>query len=480
MGSITRPNEKQSLYINDNSGDYNNMKAESWLQCIIPSCGKKFEVIERRITCDCGELLDVKYKGHFPKSLQETFCKRLNQKQNIFNESGVWRYREFLNFAGVDTENYSDYSKKLVTLDGAEGRTKPFQLTQVANYIGIKNKNFWLQFEGDNPTGSFKDNGMASAFTHARMVGAKKVVCASTGNTSSSAAAFAANELDMQAVILVGEGKIAEGKLAQSLAYNAKVLQVKGDFDVAMAMVKALSKESSIYVVNSLNSFRLEGQKTMMFRMLDYLRWEIPDWIVFPGGNLGNTSAFGKAFMELYEYGWINKKPRMAVIVAEGAPTLFDLYNEHKLRWNNGGINNSIIDEYYSELDGKGIKAKTKASAIEILKPVNLKKALRTLEFTNGVVMTVSDEAIMDAMAMVGKNGFGCEPASAATVAGSKKLVEQGTIRADDIVVGIATGHILKDVTAIVDYHFNPQNRFANIPIPVEPDIKKILKLANA
>ncbi len=453
------------------------MKPESWLQCIIPSCGKKYSITDRRTNCDCGELLDVRYKGVFQKTLQETFSERLNHKQNIFNESGVWRYRELLNFAGVDTEIYSDYSKKLVSLDGAEGRTKPFHLTRTANYIGMKPENFWLQFEGDNPTGSFKDNGMASAFTHARMVNAKKVVCASTGNTSSSAAAFAANELDMQAVILVGEGKIAKGKLAQSLAYGAKVLQVKGDFDVAMAMVKALATESSIYVVNSLNSFRLEGQKTMMFRVLDYLRWQVPDWIVFPGGNLGNTSAFGKAFMELYEYGWIKKKPRMAVIVAEGAPTLADLFNEHRLRWNNGNIDNRIIDDYYSELDRLGKKAKTRASAIEILKPVNLKKALRTLEFTNGVVTTVSDEAIMDSMAMVSKNGFGCEPASAATVAGTKKLIKNGTIESDEIVVGIATGHILKDVTVIVDYHFNPKNRFANTPITVEPNIQDILKL---
>ncbi len=456
------------------------MQTKSWLQCILPSCGKKFKSAERRTTCICGELLDVKYKGDFPKSLQKKFSERLNHRQNIYNESGVWRYRELLNFVGVDPENSSELSKKLVSLDGAEGRTKPFHLTQVANYIGIPTENFWLQFEGDNPTGSFKDNGMASAFTHARMVGAKKVICASTGNTSSSAAAFAANELDMEAVILVGEGKIAKGKLAQSLAYGAKVLQVKGDFDVAMEMVKNLSTESNIYVVNSLNPFRLEGQKTMMFRLLDYLRWQIPDWIIFPGGNLGNTSAFGKAFMELYEYGWINKKPRMAVVVAEGAPTLDVLYNDLRLRWNNGNVNEKIIDEYYHEVDVKGIKAKTKASAIEILKPVNLKKALRTLEFTDGVVTSISDESIMDAMAIVSKNGFGCEPASASTVAGAKKLIHQNIIKKDDIVVGIATGHILKYIKAIVDYHFNQSNKFANTPITVEPDTKEILKIINS
>jgi threonine synthase len=217
----------------------------------------------------------------------------------------------------------------------------------------------------------------------------------------------------------------------------------------------------------------------MMFRVLDYLRWEVPDWIFFPGGNLGNTSAFGKAFMELYEYGWIKKKPRMAVVVAEGAPTLYDLYNEVEAKWNHGNVDNDLIDEYYTEIELKGIKAKTRASAIEILKPVNLKKALRTLEFTNGVVTKVSDEAIMDAMAMVSKNGFGCEPASAATVAGTKKLVAKGVIKPDETVVGIATGHMLKDVTAVVDYHFNPENKFANAPITLEPNIKEILKLAD-
>jgi len=157
------------------------MKTQSWQQCIDPSCGKKYSVKERRTTCDCGELLDVRYKGDFPKSLQETFCERRNHRRNMFDESGVWRFRELINFAGVDTENYEDYSQKLVSLDGAEGRTKPFHLTKVADYVGVKAENFWLQFEGDNPTGSFKDNGMATAFTHARIVGAKKVVCASTG-----------------------------------------------------------------------------------------------------------------------------------------------------------------------------------------------------------------------------------------------------------------------------------------------------------
>lgn len=453
------------------------MMTNVWQQCIIPKCGKKYSVEKVVTTCNCGELLDVKYKGYFPKKLQEIFLERRNHRGNIFNESGVWRYREFINFVGINVENYNDYSKKLVSLDGAEGRTKPFHLTKVAEYVGMRNETFWLQFEGDNPTGSFKDNGMTTAFTHAKMVAAKKVICASTGNTSSSAAAFAANELDMEALVLVGEGEIAKSKLAQTLAFGAKVVQINGDFDDAMAMIKELAKERGIYIVNSLNPFRLEGQKTMMYRVLDYLNWEVPDWIVFPGGNLGNTSAFGKAFMELYEYGWLNKKPRIVVVTAEGAPTLSELYNERGLRWNNGNINNDVTKEYYLELDKKGAKARTKASAIAILKPVNLKKALRTLEFTEGVVTLVSDREIFDSMAMVSRNGFGCEPASAATVAGIKKLVEQGKIKSDETVVGILTGHMLKDFHSIVDYHFNPKNRFANPPIKVENNREAILKI---
>jgi len=453
------------------------MKTEAFQQCIIPYCGKKYSIKEVRTACDCGELLDVKYEGYFPKSLQEIFRERRRHRGNIFNESGVWRYREFINFVSMDTENYNDYCQKLASIDGAEGRTKPFHLTKVAEYVGVRTENFLLQFEGDTPTGSFKDNGMATAITHAKMVGAKKVVCASTGNTSSSASAFTANELDMEALILVGEGKIAKDKLAQTLAYGAKVVQIKGDFDDAMTMVKELGKERDTYIVNSLNPFRLEGQKTIMYRVLDYLNWKVPEWIVLPGGNLGNTSAFGKAFMELYNLGWIKKRPRIAVVNAAGASTLYELYNEKELRWNNGNPDNDIVDEYYLELDRKGLKARTRASAIEILKPVNLTKALRTLEFTDGVVTRVPDEDILDSMAMISRNGFGCDPASAATVAGVKRLVEEGEIEKDETVVGILTGHMLKDFKSVVDYHFDPKNRFANTPLTVENNLEAILKI---
>ncbi|NIW51783.1 MAG: pyridoxal-phosphate dependent enzyme, partial [Candidatus Korarchaeota archaeon] len=258
--------------------------------------------------------------------------------------------------------------------------------------------------------------------------------------------------------------------------YGAKVIQIKGDFDDAMARVMELAKKKEVYIVNSVNPYRIEGQKTMMHRVLDYLGWKVPDWIVFPGGNLGNTSAFGKAFIELHEWGWIQKIPRMAVVNAEGANTFYKLYNEKNLRWNKGNVKDEIIKDYHSYLERKGIRAKTKASAIEILKPVNLKKALRTLEFTNGIVVQVSDKQMLDARAIVGRNGFGCELASAATVAGIKKLVKEGIIEKDEIVVGILTGHMLKDPDTIINYHLNSKNRFANTPIVIENDPKLIAK----
>jgi threonine synthase len=453
------------------------MKKNAYTQCIIPSCGRTYPIHEVRTECEkCGNLLDVKYKSDVSPKLKNVFYERRNHEGNIFDESGVWRFRELINFVDINTEDYDEYSKILVSLDGDEGKTKPFHLTKVAEFVGLKSDNFWLQFEGNNPTGSFKDNGMSTAFTHAKMLGIKKVACASTGNTASSAAAFAANEW-MEAIIFIGEGKIAKGKLAQILDYGAKVIQIKGDFDDAMARVKELAKKNIVYIVNSINPYRIEGQKTMMHRVLDYLDWNVPDWIVVPGGNLGNTSAFGKAFMELYEWGWIQKIPRIAVVNAEGANTFYRLFNEKNLRWNKGNVDDEIIKNYQSYLQRNGLKAKTKASAIEILKPVNLKKAIRTLEFTNGIVAQVSDKQMLDARAIVGRNGFGCELASAATVAGIKKLVKEDIIEKDETVVGILTGHMLKDPNTIITYHLNSKNKFANTPIVVENDPKLIAKV---
>ena len=447
---------------------------ESYLKCIMPSCDFQTGISEEITECPkCNNLLDVIYLGQDPSSYKELFEFRKRQPKNIFDKSGVWRFRELLPFP----LNHKDPESIIVSLDGKEGQTYPFQLTEVAKHVNIQSNNFFLQFEGDNPTGSFKDNGMAASFTHAKMLNRKKVVCASTGNTSASMAAFAANELgSMKAIIFIGNGKIAMGKLAQSLEYGAQVVQINGDFDDAMKRVLEVSKKEGIYVMNSVNPFRLEGQKTIMYRMLEGLGWNVPDWVVVPGGNLGNSSSFGKAFIELKELGLIEKVPRLAIVNAEGANTLYKLYNEEKLRWNKGKPDFNKIKKFFETMDKENRKAKTIASAIEINRPVNLIKCLRALEFTNGVVTQVSDQEMLDAKAIVGRNGFGCEPASAATVAGIINLVKEGTIKKNETVVGILTGHQLKDPVATINYHTNKKNKFANFPVEVENNLIDIIK----
>jgi threonine synthase len=321
----------------------------------------------------------------------------------------------------------------------------------------------YLQYEGMNPSGSFKDNGMTAAFTHAKLVGATRAACASTGNTSASLAMYCAVTRLMKGIIFIGSGKISYGKLSQALDYGALTVQIAGDFDDAMARVQEVAQQLGIYLVNSVNPFRLEGQKTIMYRVLEALRWEVPDWIVVPGGNLGNSSAFGKAFIELVELGLIARPPRLAVINASGADTLSELVQRRGVRWNGGQVDDAAINTYYRELDEHHRKASTIASAIEINRPVNLKKCLRALEFCQGVVRHVSDQEILDAKAKVAAGGIGCEPASAASVAGARLLRDEGVIAKSDRVVCVLTGHQLKDPTATVAYHTTDQDQFNQV-----------------
>lgn len=441
---------------------------EAYLKCIDPQCGLEYSIDSILVECKNGHLLDVKYKETPSGKLKETFANRGRMDENIiFNESGVWRFRELLNFCEIDTESIEECSKYLVSLDGAEGRqSKPYHMTKAADFIGISKDSLWLQPEGYNPSGSFKDNGMASAVTHAKFVGAKRIVCASTGNTSASAGMFAANE-GIDCDVYIPAGQIAPGKLSQAYQFGAQIIEVDGNFDDALKQSLMEAKNHDGYTVNSINPFRIEGQKTIPFRALEYLKWEAPDWIVYPGGALGNTSSCGKALMELYEWGWIKKVPRIAVINAEGANTLSDLYNGRfegeELRWNKGKPNADLINRYYQHLDKNGIRPKTKATAIQIGRPANILKGLRALEFTDGVVTTVTDSEMLDGMSVIGLNGFDCEMASGASPAGIKKLIEQEIIKKDDTVVGILTGR-QKDAMLPVDYHNNPNNLFAIPP----------------
>ncbi|HZT79956.1 MAG TPA: threonine synthase, partial [Gemmataceae bacterium] len=371
-----------------------------------------------------------------------------------------------------------------------EGQTILQKADGVAGYVGLKPGNLFLQYEGMNPSGSFKDNGMTAAFTHARLVGAQRAACASTGNTSASLAVFCSASGLMRAVIFIGSGKISYGKLAQALDHGALTVQIAGDFDDAMQRVQQVARRLGIYLVNSVNPFRLEGQKTIMYRVLEALRWEVPDWVVVPGGNLGNVSAFGKAFAELADLGLIDRPPRLAVINAAGANTFHQLYEKRGLRWNGGRPDRELIEGHYAGLDAGGVRASTIASAIEINRPVNLAKALRALDRCGGVVREATDQEILDAKAKVGAGGLGCEPASAASVAGARKLRQEGIIAPGDRVVCILTGHALKDPTATVAYHSADQQTFdevlgkrgvkrashANRAVQVPNDLDEIIK----
>jgi threonine synthase len=289
--------------------------------------------------------------------------------------------------------------------------------------------------------------------------------------------ALYAHSCGLNATVFIGEGKIAFGKLSQSMDYGARTIQVAGDFDDCMKQVQDVCTELNIYLVNSLNPFRLEGQKTIMLRIIEGLGWEVPDWIIVPGGNLGNSSSFGKAFAELKELGLIDRVPRLAVINATGANTLTELVNDKGLKWNGGNVDNKIADDYFANLDATGYRPDTIASAIEISRPVNLKKCLRALQVCDGVVLDVSDEEILDAKAQIGKYGLGCEPASAATIAGLKHLLANGTVDKDARVACVLTGHLLKDPNATVNYHSKMSREFSNPPIQVENDLQKIIAL---
>jgi len=443
------------------------MDAHAIKKCINSSCGLPYEINNDIYRCSCGSLLDIKYSKKPGRDLVETFYQRRNHGGNIYNESGVWRFRDLINFAGIDTENFEECARVFVSLDGSEGRlSKPYNMSKAADYAEMDHGSFLLQPEGYNPSGSFKDNGMSTAVTHAKMLGVKRIICASTGNTSASAAMYAANE-SMDCDVYIPKGEIAPGKLGQAFQFGAQVIQVRGNFDDALAASLKNAKETGGYTVNSVNPFRLEGQKTIVYRVLEHLNWNPPDWIVYPGGALGNTSSCGKCLMELYEWGWIKKIPRMAIVNAEGANTFYELYNgmfeDKQLRWNSGRPDLAMVDRYYAHMDKKGVRPKTHATAIQIGRPANIAKALRALDFTKGVVMQVSDKEMSDGMSIVGLNGFDCEMASGAVPSVVRKLRKEGLIKRDDMVVGILTGR-QKDPGLAVEYHTNPNNMFARPP----------------
>jgi len=441
---------------------------KAFQKCINPDCAAGFDCSVPLFKCpQCGELLDVVYdwdRVEVPSKLSD-FAARWTNRDTRLDFSGVWRFRELLDFC---PDQYK------VTI--GEGQTILQRNDDLAKQLDMQPGCLYLQYEGLNPSGSFKDNGMSAAFSHAGMVRAESSACASTGNTSASMSLYA-HSCGLKCTVLIGSGRIAYGKLSQAMDFGAHTIQIKGDFDDCMRQVQNVCSELGIYLVNSMNPFRLEGQKTIMLRIIEQLGWDVPDWIVVPGGNLGNSSSFGKMFFELKMLGLIERIPRMAIINATGADTLTDLFNNKKLRWNDGRVDQSIIDDFYADLTARNFSPHTCASAIEISRPVNLKKCLRALDICNGVVLAVTDQEIVDAKAQVGKYGLGCEPASAATIAGLKHLLADGVVGPDERVVCVLTGHALKDPNVTVNYHKDSLGQFSNPPAEAPNDLDEIIKL---
>lgn len=395
------------------------------------------------LRCECGELLEVEHE--FSSINRKLFDRRLNSPK-IPYDSGVWRFKELVN-PEIDEAHI---------VSRPEGNTNLYRHRFLEEYVGLSR--LALKHEGENPTGSFKDRGMTVGISEAKRLNAKIVACASTGNTSASIASYAA-QADLRCVVFIPEGEIAYGKLAQALAYGSTALQIKGNFDDAMRFVQHASEKLGLYLLNSLNPWRVEGQKTIIFELLQQLKWSPPDWIVLPAGNLGNTSAFGKALREAVTLDLIKEMPKLAAIQAEGANTFYRLW------------------ETKDKLPTP-IKPETVASAIKIGNPVSWRKALKAIKDSNGLVEQITDQEILDAKAIVDRSGIGCEPASAASVAGAKKLVDSGVIDQKENVIGILTGNLLKDPTSTVNYHtgsiegVNPL--YANPPRIIEPVISSV------
>jgi threonine synthase len=434
--------------------------AHAELICFQSNCRSRFPVTEILYNCPkCGGLLEVTYdiSNIDPERLKKIWRERRLNNAAI-DQSGVWRYRELIDFL--------DDTRHIVTL--REGCTPLLPGPKAAQYGGLDRLVF--KHQGFNPTGSFKDNGMTCGSSQAMRLGMKRVACVSTGNTSASMAAYA-SAAGLQPIIFIPHGNISYGKLAQALEYGALTLQVEANFDQILKLVRVLSERLGIYLLNSINPFRIEGQKSIVIEMMDQRDWVVPDWIVLPGGNLGNVSAFGKALRELHSIGFIDRLPRLAVVQAEKSAPFFD-YIRH------AGTKFEPVEN-----------PETLATAIRIGDPVSWPKAEFEIKTTNGVVEMATEQEIADAKAIIGQCGIGCEPASAATLAGIRKLTANGAIDRGADVVAVLTGNVLKDPDYIYRYHTGALKApdgseitpaFGNRPIVVPNDEDRIAAMLSA
>lgn len=392
----------------------------------------------------CGGLFDVRHAAPAlaGPALAALFAERTARRVGI-DASGVWRYRELV-LPGAEAD----------AVTHPEGNTALVANAAIARWAGVPG--LLVKHEGQNPTGSFKDRGMTCGMTMARRIGASAVACASTGNTSASLASYAALA-GIPALVFVPAGQVAAGKLGQTLAYGARTLVVRGDFDSCLALVREASEKLGVYLLNSVNPYRIEGQKTILFEALEQMSWEPPDWIAFPAGNLGNTSAFGKALRQARDLGLIPRMPRLAAVQAEGANPFARSFRE------------GFVEPHR-------VRAETVATAIRIGDPASYERGVEAIRSTGGVVTDVSDAQILEGKAVVDAAGIGCEPASAASVAGVRRLVTEGVISPGDRVLAILTGHMLKDPGSMLAYHqeTSPAPPRANRPIEIEARLSEV------
>ncbi len=395
----------------------------SHLKCI--GCGTTSDKAERNFRClVCGDLLELvsETDGRAEASNWKSLWLQRRQSRLPLDQSGVWRFREMLpQTIGPEI---------VVTL--REGNTPLYEMPRCALAAGVEH--LLAKHQGMNPTGSFKDTGMTVASTFAKQEGFHWVACASTGNTSASMAAYAAYG-GLRSLVLIPEGKISWGKLSQALDYGALTCELRTDFDGCMRVLNEVVQRMPVYLLNSVNPYRIEGQKTAAIELMEQLEWQVPDHVIVPGGNLGNSSALGKAFLEMTQLGLISALPKISIIQAEGANALVRTMRE------NAGQN--LIS----------VKPETMATAIRIGNPASWKKAVRILQATGGTVEQVNELEIATAKAEIGSDGIGCEPASAVTLAGLKKLVKTGFVKRSESIVLILTGHLLKDPEFTLKYH---------------------------
>jgi threonine synthase len=418
----------------------------SYQQC--DACGEHLDERSRATVCPrCGGLLALVHPPALDApALRARFARRHAALTGV-ERSGVWRYRELVLPSATDDEIVSQ----------PEGNTPLVARDRLSRWAGVAH--LLIKHEGHNPTGSFKDRGMTVAMTQARRLGARAVACASTGNTSASLAAYAALA-GVPALVFVPGGKVALGKIAQTLAYGAKTLVVRGNFDDCLALAREASDALDIALLNSVNPFRLEGQKTIVFELLEQLGWNPPEWIALPAGNLGNTSAFGKALRDAFALGLIERMPRLLAVQASGAAPFAQSFRD--------GFR-----------ERRRVEPDTIATAIRIGAPASWDRAVRVIRETNGIVADVNDDEILDAKAVIDAAGVGCEPASAASLAGVAKLRREGVIGAEESVVAVLTGHLLKDPEAVIAYHRDaePPPRHANRPIEIDAQVSEVARV---